>query len=202
MILYSWVTTSELQPPHITTKSNPGHCFFSPFFFDKTVSKSRKIADFNFERGLQNQELGPKGSKKSSQIQGLAHIVVWIPSSLGSRFWFCSMWFCHFYPGFRFVLYKMGNPWYIWNKPGDLRISSWHRFRSREKSCQDRGGKHFIAIRVLINGGRNLFRSFNILSAHPKGQTARKLSVRLHESWMCVALPCLGQRRRRSGIGN
>ena len=29
------------------------------------------------------------------------------------------MWFCHFCPGFRFVLYKMGSPWYISNKQGD-----------------------------------------------------------------------------------
>ena len=34
-------------------------------------------------------------------------------------------------------------------------------------------------------------------SAHPKGRTGCRLSVRLHESLLCVALPRLGQRRRR-----
>ena len=41
------------------TKSNPGHLFFIPLFYDKTVCKSRKNPDFNFLRPLKNQQRTP-----------------------------------------------------------------------------------------------------------------------------------------------
>ena len=64
------VTTSDLQLPRATTRLTPGN-LFSTIFETKTWYKSRRNSDFNFLRPIQNQELGPKGSKKNNQMQSL-----------------------------------------------------------------------------------------------------------------------------------
>ena len=90
---------------HPTSLQNqtPGSVFFAVFFSQNRI-QIQKNCRFQFWKGASKSRIGAKRvQKEQPNTRSRPHIVVWLPSSLGSRFWFCSMWFCHFYPGFRFV---------------------------------------------------------------------------------------------------